>query len=85
MLADPRETLGAALRYLGYSANSTDSVELAAAELLLAQRPRLLTYAASAPGRDLLASGDVVVSHNYSGDILMAQEEIRAIPLRHST
>jgi spermidine/putrescine transport system substrate-binding protein len=80
MLADPRETIGAALLYLGYSANSTDSVELAAAErLLLAQRPRLLTYAAFAQGRDLLASGDVVVSHNYSGDILMAQEEVEPI------
>jgi spermidine/putrescine transport system substrate-binding protein len=80
MLSDPRETLGAALLYLGYSANSTDTVELAAAErLLLAQRPRLLTYAASAQGRDLLASGDVVVSHNYSGDILMAQVEVSAI------
>jgi spermidine/putrescine transport system substrate-binding protein len=80
MLADPRETIGAALLYLGYSANSTDSLELAAAEqLLLRQRPRLLTYAAFAQGRDLLASGDVAVSHNYSGDILMAQQEVDAI------
>jgi spermidine/putrescine transport system substrate-binding protein len=80
MLADPRETIGAALLYLGYSANSTDSVQLAAAEsLLLQQRPRLLTYAPFANGRDLLASGDVVVAHNYSGDILMAQQEVPGI------
>jgi spermidine/putrescine transport system substrate-binding protein len=80
MLADPRETVGAALLYLGHSVNSTDSVELAAAErLLLAQRSRLLTYAASSQGRDLLASGDVVVAHNYSGDLLMAQQEVDAI------
>ena len=80
MLADARETIGAALLYLGHSANSTDSTELAAAEaLLLQQRPRLLTYAPFANGRDLLASGDVVVAHNYSGDILMAQEEVAGI------
>jgi spermidine/putrescine transport system substrate-binding protein len=80
MLSDVRETIAAALLYLGHSANTTDSVELAAAEqLLLRQRPRLLTYAASAHGRDLLASGDVVVAHNYSGDILMAQQEVEAI------
>jgi spermidine/putrescine transport system substrate-binding protein len=80
MLADPRETIAAALLYLGYSANSTDSVQLASAERLLRrQRSRLLTYAASAQGRDLLASGDVVVAHNYSGDVLMAQQEVQAI------
>lgn len=80
MLADARETIGAALIYLGHSPNSTDPAELAAAEeLLLRQRPRLLTYAPFATGRDLLASGDVFVAHNYSGDVLMAREEIEGI------
>ena len=55
------------------------SVGAAAEQLLVAQRPRLLQYAPFAQGRDLLASGDVVVSHNYSGDILMAQEEVEPI------
>jgi spermidine/putrescine transport system substrate-binding protein len=80
MLADPRETIGAALLYLGHSANSTDPVELAAAELLLRrQRSRLLTYAPFANGRDMLASGDVVVAHNYSGDVLTARQEVPGI------
>jgi spermidine/putrescine transport system substrate-binding protein len=80
MLADPRETIGAALLYLGHSANSTDPAALAAAEqLLLQQRPRVLTYTPFASGRDLLASGDVVVSHNYSGDVLIAQEHAPAV------
>lgn len=80
MLADPRETIGAALLYLGYSANTTDSTQLAEAEqLLLRQRPRVLTYTAFATGRDLLASGDAVVAHNYSGDILTAQKEVPGI------
>jgi spermidine/putrescine transport system substrate-binding protein len=80
MLADSRETIGAALLYLGHSANTTDSLELAAAErLLLEQRPRVLTYAPFANGRDLLASGDAVVAHNFSGEIMLAQEEVETI------
>ena len=80
MLNDTRETIGAALIYLGYSPNSTDDQELAAAtRLLRAQRSRVLTYAPFATARDLLASGDVTVAHNYSGDVLMAQAENEAI------
>jgi spermidine/putrescine transport system substrate-binding protein len=80
MLADPRETIGAALIYLGHSPNSTDPEALAQAEDLLSrQRARVLTYAPFASGRDLLASGDVVVAHNYSGDIIMAREDVPGI------
>jgi spermidine/putrescine-binding protein len=78
MLQDPRETIGAALIYLGHSPNTTDSTYLAAAEqLLVQQRPRVLQYAPFASGRDLLASGDAAVSHNYSGDILSVQKHVR--------
>ena len=80
MLNDARETIGAALLYLGHSANSTDPAELAAAEqLLMQQRSRVLTYAPFASARDLLGSGDVTVAHNYSGDVLMVQEEVPAV------
>jgi spermidine/putrescine transport system substrate-binding protein len=80
MLADPRETIGAALIYLGLSANTTDPAELNRAEALLReQRPRVLTYAPFASGRELLASGDVVVAHNYSGDVLMARDAVAGI------
>ena len=80
MLSDPRETIGAALLYLGHSVNSTDPVELEAAErLLLAQRSRVLTYAPFATARDLLGSGDATVAHNFSGDVLMVQEEVPEI------
>jgi spermidine/putrescine transport system substrate-binding protein len=80
MLGDQRETIGAALIYLGFSANSTVPAELADAErLLIDQRSRVLTYAPFATARDLLASGDAVVVHNYSGDVLMAQAEQPAI------
>jgi spermidine/putrescine transport system substrate-binding protein len=80
MLDDPRETIGAALIYLGHSPNTTDEAELAEAEkLLMAQRPRLLTYSPFATARDLLASGDAVVAHNYSGDVLMVADEVPAV------
>ena len=80
MLDDPRETIGAALIYLGHSPNTTDENELAEAEkLLMAQRPRLLTYAPFASARDLLASGDAVVAHNYSGDVLMVAEDVKGV------
>ena len=80
MLNDPRETIGAALIYLGYSVNTTDTAQLARAEaLLVRQKPRVLTYAPFATARDLLASGDVAVAHNYSGDVLMARAEVPSI------
>jgi spermidine/putrescine transport system substrate-binding protein len=80
MLSDPRETIGAALIYLGHSANSTVAGELAEAEqLLVRQRDRLLTYAPFASARDLLGSGDAVVAHNYSGDVRMVQDEVPGV------
>ena len=80
MLADARETIGTALIYLGYSANSTNPEELAAAErLLMAQRDRVLTYAPFATAKDLLGSGDAVVAHNYSGDVLMLKDEVPTV------
>jgi spermidine/putrescine transport system substrate-binding protein len=76
MLSDERETIGAALIYLGFSANSTDSTELSRAEQLLkAQQRRVSTYAPLSTARDLLASGDVVVAHNSSGDIQLGRSD----------
>lgn len=80
MLNDQRETIGAALIYLGLSPNTTSPADLARAEqLLVAQRPRVLTYSPFATARDLLASGDVVVAHNYSGDVLLAKADAPGI------
>jgi spermidine/putrescine transport system substrate-binding protein len=80
MLADARETIGTALIYLGYSPNTRDPAELAAAErLLMEQRGRVLTYAPFATAKDLLGSGDATVAHNYSGDILMLRDEVPAV------
>jgi spermidine/putrescine transport system substrate-binding protein len=80
MLDEPREVIGAALKYLGYSANTIDPAELARAEsLLAAQRGRVVAYASATGGRDLLAAGDALVAHGYSGDMATARAEIPAV------
>ncbi len=68
MLDDMRETLGAALKYLGYSLNSKNPDELQEAkELLIEQKPLLKAYSSSQPEM-FLVSGDAWLVHNWSGD-----------------
>jgi len=79
MLDDPRETIGAALKYLGYSVNSTDPHALAAAkDLLLAQKPYLARYD-SETYDDFLLTGDLTVAHGWSGEFAKARLENTAI------
>lgn len=76
LLDDPRETVGAALIWLGHSVNTTDPEALAEAEALLARtRDRAAAFTPATTGRDLLVAGELDVSHNHSGDIGMAREE----------
>jgi len=76
LLDDPRETIGAALLYLGHSVNSTDDEALAQAEdLLIRARDRALTFTPASTGRDLLVAGEVELSHNHSGEIASARRE----------
>lgn len=72
MLDDVRETLGAALKRLGKSENSTDPVEIqAAAELLMEQKPLVKAY--DSGGFDqMLLSGDAWIAQAYSGQIAKA-------------
>jgi spermidine/putrescine transport system substrate-binding protein len=78
LLNDARETLGAALKYLGYSVNSTNPDELEEAkQVLLAIKPYVATFENDAY-RDLLVSGEVNISHSWSGDafqVIYANEE----------
>lgn len=84
MLNDMREAMGAALKSLGYSLNSTDEKELNAAGDRLIQWKRNLAKFENEQYKTGLASGEFVLVHGYSGDILQAQEtneEIRmAVP-----
>ena len=71
MLDDQRETIGAALKLLGYSLNTTNPDELKAAkEKLIAQRPLVKQYKSEA--EELLIAGDVVMAHCWSGDAFRA-------------
>ncbi len=75
LLNDPRETLGAALKYLGYSLNTTSEDELNEAKDLVSQaRGRILAFE-SDQYDELLASGDSVVAHGFSGNILVSISE----------
>ncbi len=75
MLNDSRESIGAALKYLGYSLNTTNEAELEEAkELLIAVKPYLFSYD-SDQFEDLIASDEVLYGHGWSGDYFAAAEE----------
>ena len=66
-----RETIGAALKLLGYSVNAVDPEELVAAkQRLLEQKPLVKLYT-SEPD-EVLSSGEVVMAHCWSGDAFRA-------------
>ena len=71
MLDDQRESIGAALKLLGHSVNSTDLNALTAAKAkLIEQKPLVKQYKNEAD--EILGSGDVVMAHCWSGDAFRA-------------
>jgi len=76
MLDDMRETIGAALKYLGYSLNDLDDGHLnEAKEALLAQKPHLAKYTGALEYIPGLAGLRFKISHAYSGDVFVAAED----------
>jgi len=75
MLNDMRETIGAALKSLGYSLNSVDDQELAAAKALVISWKKNLAKFENEQYKTGLASGEFFLVHGYSGDILKVKEE----------
>jgi spermidine/putrescine-binding protein len=69
MLDDPRETMGAALYYLGYDPNTTDEGELEEAADLVAQADWVTTFT-SDQYSELLLTGETTVGAGYSGNWL---------------
>jgi len=89
MLDDMRETIGAALKYLGFSMNSIDPREHElAGDLLIEWRRNLARFDAEQYRRGLV-SREFFISHGYSGDVLQAMAEsddVRfAIPIEGTT
>ena len=81
MIKDSADLIGAALKSLGYSLNSTDSVELKQAEaLLLAQKPMVKFYSVlTMDEASPIVTGSVWASMAYSGDALVLKEHNAAI------
>ncbi len=75
MLNDVRETLGAALKYLGYSLNTTNEKELMEARDLLIQQKQWVYAYDSEQFEDLLVADETVMAHGWSGDIFTAAAE----------
>jgi len=72
MLDDQRETLGAALMYLGYSINETDPARLEDAKNLLIKQSKCVKAYDSQTNIDLIVSGDTVLTHIWTRDAILA-------------
>ena len=75
MLNDMRETIGAALKFLGFSLNSTDPEELEAAKAIVLRWKGNLAKFENEQYKTGIASGEFLLVHGYSGDILQVQAE----------
>ncbi|HTY61245.1 MAG TPA: spermidine/putrescine ABC transporter substrate-binding protein [Acidobacteriota bacterium] len=75
MLNDMRETIGAALKYLGYSLNSRNDRELEAARDVVISWKKNLAKFESEQYKGGIASGEFLLVHGYSGDLLQVRKE----------
>ncbi|MEC8018359.1 MAG: spermidine/putrescine ABC transporter substrate-binding protein, partial [Actinomycetota bacterium] len=75
LLNDPRETIGAALKYLGYSLNTTSIEELDEAKALVADAVARIAAFDSDQYDELLVSGQTQLAHGYSGNMLYGIDE----------
>jgi len=69
LLNDPRGTLGAALKYLGYSLNTTSQDELDQARDLVSEAAGNLAAFDTNSADELLTAGETAIGHGYSGDM----------------
>ena len=78
VLDDPRELLAAALKYNGYSANSTDPKQWAKAkETILKAKPYWAAFNNQSYIKELTV-GNIWVAHGYSSDMFQAQQDAKA-------
>jgi spermidine/putrescine-binding protein len=76
LLDDTRETLGSALKYLGYSLNTTNEAEVDEAAQLIADAKAHVAAFNSGSYWTLLASGEFDVSQGWNGDFLAEYDRI---------
>lgn len=72
LLNDPRETMGAALEYLGYSLNDTTLEHLEEAAQVIKDAKAYIATFDSDQYDENLANGEVAVAHGYSGNMIVA-------------
>ncbi len=72
LLNDPRETMGAALMYLGHSINDVDLANLQEATELLAEARQHVATFDSDQYASSLVTGETAVAHGYSGGMITA-------------
>lgn len=75
VLDSPRDAIGAALKKLGYSINSTDPSELEEAKNLLIEQKKLGTIYGADEVQDLMISGERAVAMIWSGEGLNLSDE----------
>jgi len=75
LLNDMREVLGAALKFLGYSLNTTDEKQLAEARDVAIRWKHNIAKYDSEQYKNGLVSAEFVLSQGYSGDVLQAMDE----------
>ncbi len=77
LLGDQSNVLGAGLKYLGYSWNSTNPDELKKVEELIIKQKKNIKVFADDNGQDLLAAGEVKLCQEWNGDIkqVMAEDD----------
>ncbi|MPZ73754.1 MAG: extracellular solute-binding protein [Nitriliruptorales bacterium] len=67
LLDDARETMGAALKYLGYELNETDDEKLQEAADLVRDASQRVAAFTSDQYSDFLVGGETVIGHGFSG------------------
>jgi spermidine/putrescine transport system substrate-binding protein len=75
MLNDPRELIGAALKYFGYSSNSIDKTEIDEAANQAIQWKGNLAKFESEQYKNGIASGEYLLVQGYAGELSLVNEE----------
>lgn len=75
MLNDMRETVGAALKFLGFSLNTTNDAELEAARDVVLRWKKGLVKFENEQYKTGIASNEFYLVHGYNGDILQVMPE----------
>lgn len=75
LLDDMRETIGAALKHLGYSLNTRDEQELAEARDVVIRWKQNIAKFENEQYKNGIASGEFILVHGYNGDIMQVMEE----------